>query len=188
MIKTPNKPIGRVGGFLGKAFGLSLLLLPLFPFSLLNHDFAEPLLNGAGIEDRHLTVENGESQEMAVSSAAEARQCGDTVRASECAGFGLNLTAHRAAFHHVAERAAGARDGEVGAHHAEDVGMVVSVAQGLNEELGCDAIFGAEAAGVVDGICSSAIELLTHKAVDIVHAALAQIVAVGICGCTGRRL
>ena len=188
MIRTPNKPIGRAGRFLGKAQRLSLLLLPLFLFSLLDHDFAEPLLNGAGIEDRHLTVENGESQEMAVSSAAEARQCGDAVRASECAGFGLNLTARCAAFHHVAERAVGARDGEVGTHHAEDVGMVVGVAQGLNEEFSCDAIFGAEAASVVDGICSSAIELLTHKAVYIVHAALAQVVAVGICGRAGCRL
>ena len=88
--------------------GLLLQKSVLSRFSLLNHNFTEPLLNGAGIEDGHLAVEDGESQEMAVATAAKARQRGDAVGASECAGFGLNLTARRAAFHHVEERATGA--------------------------------------------------------------------------------
>ena len=69
----------------------------------------------------------------------------------------------------------------MGAHHAVDVGSLVGVAQSLNKELGCDAVFGAEAAGVVDDMRSGAVELLAHEAMDIVHAALAQVVAVGAC-------
>ena len=100
----------------------------LFLF-LLDERLAQTLLKHVGVEDRHLAVDDGKGQSVAVAAFAVAGKRTDAVGMGECARLAMDAASRGRVGDFAAERTVDAGDGELPVEHTVNGFMVVGVAQ-----------------------------------------------------------